>query len=68
VKDKDKEIGCVKFFIPQKGYGFITMDDGREVFFHISNVDVDYLHPDEEVEFDLAEGPKGLQAQNVVKL
>jgi len=59
--------GTIKFFIEDKGYGFIT-EDGTETdyFVHISNVNGDTdLQEGDTVEFELAEGKKGLNAVNV---
>ena len=63
-------IGTVKFFNAQKGYGFISREDGPDVFVHFSNIEGSgYRSLDEgqKVEFDIVKGPKGLQAANVVK-
>jgi len=61
--------GKVKFFNNEKGFGFITPDSGeKDVFVHFSNVVGDgykSLEEDQQVEFDLAEGRKGPEAQNV---
>jgi len=60
--------GKVKRFNKIKGFGFITADDGRDVFFHYSQLIMDgYKTVDEgaRVEFDLIEGDRGLQAQNI---
>ena len=60
--------GTVKWFSPKKGYGFITMEDGSEVFVHYSAIDGNgfrSLEPGERVEFDVSQGPKGLQAAKV---
>ena|SRR6516165_12467246 len=62
--------GVVKWFSPKKGYGFITMDDGQEVFVHYSAIDGNgfrSLDQGEEVRFDVAQGPKGLQASKVIR-
>ena len=51
-----------------KGYGFITMDDGKEVFVHYTGIKGDgfrTLSEGDAVEFEVTEGPKGLQAVNV---
>ena len=61
-------IGTVKWFSPKKGYGFITMEEGQEVFVHYSAIDGNgfrSLEQGEKVQFDLAQGPKGLQAAKV---
>jgi CspA family cold shock protein len=63
--------GKVKWFSDAKGYGFISQADGPDVFVHHSNVEGEgfkTLEEGQEVEFDLVQGKKGLQAQNVVKV
>lgn len=63
--------GTVKRFNKNKGFGFITSDDGRDVFFHYSQIVMDGYKTIEEgarVEFDLVEGERGLQAHNVKKI
>ena len=58
--------GTVKFFNETKGFGFIKEEGtGEEHFVHISGVNGDKLNQDDEVEFELAEGRKGLNAVNV---
>ena len=60
--------GVVKWFNAEKGYGFISREDGDDVFVHFSAIQGDgYRSLDEgqKVEFDVAKGPKGLQASNV---
>ncbi|MGH7815209.1 MAG: cold-shock protein [Candidatus Binataceae bacterium] len=60
--------GTVKWFSAKKGYGFITADDGQEVFVHYSAIDGNgfrALEPGEKVQFEVAQGSKGLQAANV---
>jgi cold shock protein len=60
--------GTVKWFNPDKGYGFITREDGPDVFVHFSAIQGEgYRNLDEnqKVEFDVTEGPKGPQAANV---
>lgn len=60
--------GVVKWFSPKKGYGFITMEDGQDVFVHysaISGAGFRSLEEGEKVAFEVAQGPKGLQASNV---
>lgn len=63
--------GKVKRFNKIKGFGFITTEDGRDAFFHFSELVMEgYKTIDEgaEVEFDLVEGERGLQAHNIKKL
>lgn len=63
--------GKVKWFNDAKGFGFITQDNGEDVFVHFSAIQGDgfkTLKVDQEVEFEVTTGPKGPQAANVVKL
>ncbi|MCX5679647.1 MAG: cold shock domain-containing protein [Candidatus Omnitrophica bacterium] len=63
--------GKVKWFSNQKGYGFITPEDGKDVFVHhtaIQGEGYKSLEEGQEVEFEIKQGPKGEQAANVVKL
>ncbi len=62
--------GTVKWFDGKKGFGFIQQEDGNDVFVHYSNITGNgfkVLEDGESVEFEVIEGDKGLQAQNVVK-
>jgi CspA family cold shock protein len=64
----DRESGVVKWFNNSKGYGFIQRDNGGDVFVHYSNIlGVGFRSLDEgqRVEFEVVEGEKGPQAQNV---
>jgi cold shock protein len=61
--------GRVKWFNEKKGFGFISKDDGDDVFVHFSAIKRDgfkSLDEGDEVEFEVSQGPKGLQATNVV--
>lgn len=63
--------GTVKWFNDAKGFGFISQDDGPDVFVHFSSIQGDgfkSLAEGERVTFDVEDGPKGLQASNVVKV
>ena len=63
--------GKVKWFSNPKGFGFITNEEGNDVFVHYSAIQGDgYKSLDEgqDVEFEVVDGPKGDQAQNVVKI
>ena len=60
--------GTVKWFNNQKGYGFITAEEGKDVFVHFSGLNMEGFKTLEEgaaVEFDITDGAKGPQAVNV---
>ena len=60
--------GKVKWFSNQKGYGFIQIDNGEDIFVHFSAIQSDgfkTLAQGQDVEFEISEGPKGPQAANV---
>ena len=64
------ETGTVKWFNADKGFGFITGEDGNDVFAHFSAIQSDgfkTLDEGQAVTFDTEEGPRGLQATNIVK-
>ena len=66
-----RSTGKVKWFSQEKGYGFIQQDSGPDVFVHHSQIQSGgfrTLNEGERVEFDVIEEPKGLKAQNVVRL
>jgi CspA family cold shock protein len=68
---KMKEQGTVKWYDKKKGYGFISRNSGDDVFVHHSAIQgsgFKSLNEGDTIEFEVAKGPKGLQAQNVVKL
>lgn len=63
--------GKVKWFNENRGYGFIAQEDGQDVFVHFSAIKGEgfkTLAEGDEVEFDIVESDKGLQAANVLKL
>ena len=63
--------GKVKWFNDAKGYGFIEQDSGEDVFVHHTAIQQDgfrSLREGDRVEFEIVEGPKGLQASNVRKV
>lgn len=60
--------GTVKWFNSEKGFGFITSEDGKDVFVHFSQINKDgfkTLEEGQSVTFEIVEGEKGLQAANV---
>jgi cold shock protein len=64
----DRMRGTVKWFSAEKGYGFITPEDGADVFVHFSAIESSgyrKLEAGEQVEFEIIDGQKGKQASNV---
>jgi CspA family cold shock protein len=63
--------GTVKWFNSGKGYGFITTEDGKDVFVHFSAIQGEgykSLNEQDKVEFEVVDSPKGKQAANVKKI
>lgn len=61
--------GTVKWFNAEKGFGFITTEEGNDVFAHYSQIQKDgfkSLEEGQEVEFDVVDSAKGLQAENII--
>ena len=64
----EQETGTIKWFNGDKGYGFISREEGTDVFVHYSALSGDgyrTLDEGQKVEFTVTQGPKGLQAENV---
>lgn len=64
----DRILGTVKWFSAEKGYGFITPEEGADVFVHFSAIQMDgyrKLEAGDKVEFEIVDGPKGKQADTV---
>lgn len=67
----NRETGKVKWFNSNKGYGFITRDQGSDIFVHFSSIRSNgfkTLEEDQQVEFTVSNGEKGPQAQDVIVL
>ncbi len=67
----EREKGTVKWFNGSKGYGFISREEGGDVFVHYTAIQTEgfrTLEEGQQVEFTVEEGPKGPQATNVVPL
>ncbi len=63
--------GKVKMFNQEKGYGFITLEEGKDIFFHYSQLMMDgfkTIDAGADVEFEVEETERGPQAHNIVKL
>lgn len=63
-------VGKVKWFSPEKGYGFIVREGGDDVFVHFSAIQDEgfkTLNEGQDVEFEIVEGARGPQAANVIK-
>jgi len=67
----ERYVGTVKWFNATKGYGFIGHEGGEDVFVHFSALQMEgykRLEENQKVEFSIEQGPKGLQASNVVPI
>ena len=65
------ETGIVKWFNGSKGFGFISREEGEDVFVHYRSIEGEgfkTLEEGDKVQFEVVEGPKGLQAANVSKV
>jgi len=65
------ETGTVKWFNSSKGFGFITREQGDDVFVHFKSIvgeGYKTLQEGDQVQFEVGQGPKGLQANNVTKI
>ena len=69
--DQVKDSGTVRWFNAKKGYGFISTEDGRDIFVHYANISSNgykTLNEGDSVSFNIVEGEKGLRAEDVVSL
>jgi CspA family cold shock protein len=67
----DREQGTVKWFNPSKGFGFISRENGDDVFVHFTSIEGEgyrTLTDNEKVEFEVIDGEKGAEARKVTKL
>ncbi|TVP86502.1 MAG: cold shock domain-containing protein [Acholeplasmataceae bacterium] len=63
--------GVVKWFDSDKGYGFISSEEGKDIFVHFSAIQIEgykTLQEGDQVEFDVKDGDRGAQAANVIKV
>ena len=63
-------VGKVKWFNAEKGFGFITSEEGKDIFVHFSAIQDEgfkTLNEGQDVEFEIVEGARGPQAANVIK-
>lgn len=69
--ESDKMRGRIKMFDQSKGFGFITTMDNTDVFFHFSHLIIEgfkSIEPGTEVEFELVETKRGIQAHNILRI
>jgi len=64
-KNKIMSIGKVKFFNTSKGFGFITQNEGADLFFHVSELRAETANEGDQVEYDVGEGKRGPCAVNI---
>ena len=67
----ERVVGTVKWFNGSKGYGFIEVEGGDDVFVHYTSIQGEgyrNLEEGQQVEFEVEDGPKGLQAANVIPM